>query len=78
MPQNYHMYLVFIQKNLIQVGAQRNLKKSLIIFKYHGQTFLKLGDPSFGDFSWSNYNDSFELALIGNKVRALRNPFRTI
>ena len=23
----------------------------------------------------SNYNDSFELALIGNKVRALRNPF---
>ncbi len=37
--------------------------------------FSKTGDPSFGDFSWSNYNDSFELALIGNDVRALRNPF---
>jgi len=37
--------------------------------------FAKLSDPSFGDFTWSNYNDSFELALIGNKVRALRNPF---
>ena len=37
--------------------------------------FSKTTDPSFGDFSWSNYNDSFELALIGNKVRALRNPF---
>ena len=37
--------------------------------------FSKKTDPSFGDFSWSNYNDSFELALIGNKVRALRNPF---
>ena len=41
MPQNYHMYLVFIQKKLTQVGVQKNLKKSLIIFKYHGQTFLK-------------------------------------
>jgi para-nitrobenzyl esterase len=37
--------------------------------------FSKTGDPSFGDFEWNNYNDSFELALIGNKVRALRNPF---
>ena len=37
--------------------------------------FSKTTDPSFGDFSWSNYNDSFELALVGNKVRALRNPF---
>ena len=37
--------------------------------------FSKTSDPSFGDFSWSNYNDSFELALIGNNVRALRNPF---
>ena len=37
--------------------------------------FSKIGDPSFGDFVWNNYNDSFELALIGNKVRALRNPF---
>ena len=37
--------------------------------------FSKISDPSFGDFSWNNYNDSFELTLIGNKVRALRNPF---
>ena len=37
--------------------------------------FSKTTDPSFGDFSWNNYNDSFELALIGNKVKALRNPF---
>ena len=37
--------------------------------------FSKKSDPSFGDFSWSNYNDLFELALIGNKVKALRNPF---
>ena len=37
--------------------------------------FSKTDDPSFGDFSWSNYNNAFELALIGNKVRALRNPF---
>ena len=37
--------------------------------------FSKSADPSFGDFAWNNYNDSFELALIGDKVRALRNPF---
>ena len=37
--------------------------------------FSKKGNPSFGDFSWNNYNKSFELALIGNKVRAIRNPF---
>ncbi|MDC3028261.1 carboxylesterase family protein [Pseudomonadota bacterium] len=37
--------------------------------------FSKSADPSFGDFEWNNYNDSFELALIGNKVRAIRNPF---
>ena len=37
--------------------------------------FSKTTDPSFGDFLWNNYNDSFELAVIGNKVRALRNPF---
>ena len=37
--------------------------------------FSKTNDPSFGNFSWNNYNDSFELALIGNKVRAIRNPF---
>ena len=37
--------------------------------------FSKTSNPSFGDFSWKNYNDSHELALIGNKVRAIRNPF---
>ena len=44
-------------------------------FQIPWTNFSKTGDPSFGDFSWNNYNDSFELALIGNKVRALRNPF---
>ena len=44
-------------------------------FQIPWTNFSKTNDPSFGDFSWSNYNDSFELALIGNKVRALRNPF---
>ena len=66
MHQNFHMCLVFIQKNLIQVGAQKNLKKSLIISKYHGR-ISKTSDPSFGDFSWNNYNDAFDLALIGKK-----------
>ena len=37
--------------------------------------FSKTGDPGFGNFSWNNYNDTFELALIGNRVRALKNPF---
>tara|TARA_B100000900_G_scaffold404219_1_gene412296 strand:+ start:22 stop:1515 length:1494 start_codon:yes stop_codon:yes gene_type:complete len=37
--------------------------------------FSRMGDPSFGDFSWTNYNESFELALIGKKIRAIRNPF---
>ena len=37
--------------------------------------FSKIGDPSFGDFTWSTYNDSFELALIGKDIRAIRNPF---
>jgi para-nitrobenzyl esterase len=37
--------------------------------------FSKTNDPSFGDFSWNIYNDSFKLALIGNKVKSLRNPF---
>ena len=54
MPQNYHMYLAFIQKPYSSWGP-KNLKKSLIL-KYHGQT-SKTDDPSFGDFSWSNYND---------------------
>ena len=44
-------------------------------FQIPWTNFSKTADPSFGDFSWNNYNDSFELALIGNKVRALRNPF---
>ena len=44
-------------------------------FQIPWTNFSKTDNPSFGDFSWSNYNDSFELALIGNKVRALRNPF---
>ena len=44
-------------------------------FQVPWTNFSKSGDPSFGDFVWNNYNDSFELALIGNKVRALRNPF---
>ena len=44
-------------------------------FQIPWTNFSKTDDPSFGDFSWNNYNDSFELALIGNKVRALRNPF---
>ena len=37
--------------------------------------FSKIGNPSFGDFKWSTYNTSFELALIGKNVRAIRNPF---
>ena len=44
-------------------------------FQIPWTNFSKTGDPSFGDFSWNNYNDSFELALIGSKVTALRNPF---
>ena len=44
-------------------------------FQISWKNFSKKSNPSFGDFSWSNYNDSFELALIGNKVKALRNPF---
>ena len=37
--------------------------------------FCKLSDPSFGDFTWNPYNNSFELALIGTDIRNLRNPF---
>ena len=44
-------------------------------FQIPWTNFSKTDDPSFGDFSWSNYNDLFELALIGNKVRALRILF---
>ena len=44
-------------------------------FQMPWTNFSKTSNPSFGDFSWKNYNDSHELALIGNKVRALRNPF---
>ncbi len=75
MPQNYHMYLVFIQKNLIQAGGPKESQEISDNFQIPWTNFSKTDDPSFGDFSWSNYNDSFELALIGNKVRALRNPF---
>jgi len=44
-------------------------------FQIPWTNFSKTNDPSFGDFSWNNYNDAFKLALIGNKVRTLRNPF---
>jgi para-nitrobenzyl esterase len=44
-------------------------------FQIPWTNFSKSANPSFGDFVWNNYNDSFELALIGKKVRALRNPF---
>ena len=44
-------------------------------FQTSWTNFSKIGDPSFGDFSWNNYNNSFDIALIGNKIRALRNPF---
>ncbi len=44
-------------------------------FQIPWTNFSKTSDPSFGDFTWSNYNKSFELALIGNKVKAIRNPF---
>ena len=32
-------------------------------------------EDSFGDFAWKAYNDSFEMALIGNNVKAISNPF---
>ena len=35
--------------------------------------FSKTDDPSFGDFAWNTYNNSFELALIGEKIRAISN-----
>ena len=44
-------------------------------FQIPWTNFSKSADPSFGGFQWNNYNDSLELALIGNKVRAIRNPF---
>tara|TARA_B100000927_G_scaffold175988_1_gene141815 strand:+ start:26132 stop:27625 length:1494 start_codon:yes stop_codon:yes gene_type:complete len=44
-------------------------------FQIPWTNFSKTTNPSFGDFEWNNYNDSFELALIGKKVRALKNPF---
>lgn len=36
--------------------------------------FSKTGDPSFGNFNWNTYNNSFELALIGNNLEVIRNP----
>ena len=53
-------------------------KESQVIsnnFQMPWTEFCRTSSPSFGDFSWSNYNDSFELALIGKDVRAIRNPF---
>ena len=75
MPQNYLMSLVFIQKTLFKLGPKKESQEISDNFQIPWTNFSKIDDPSFGDFSWSNYNDSFELALIGNKVRALRNPF---
>ena len=37
--------------------------------------FSKTTNPSFGDFTWNTYNNSLELALIGNNIRSIRNPF---
>ena len=53
-------------------------KESQVIsnnFQMPWTEFCRTSNPSFGDFSWSNYNESFELALIGKDVRAIRNPF---
>lgn len=44
-------------------------------FQNHWTQFSKIGDPSFGDFSWNTYNISSELALIGKNIRSIRNPF---
>ena len=37
--------------------------------------FVKSGNPSLGDFMWDNYNNSFELALIGKNLNTIKNPF---
>ncbi len=44
-------------------------------FQMPWTNFAKTSDPSFGNFVWKNYNNSFEIALIGKKVRTLTNPF---
>lgn len=44
-------------------------------FQRSWTNFSKTNNPSFGNFEWNNYNDSFELALIGSNVRVIRNPF---
>tara|TARA_Y100000768_G_scaffold334028_1_gene274574 strand:- start:656 stop:2149 length:1494 start_codon:yes stop_codon:yes gene_type:complete len=44
-------------------------------FQIPWTNFSKLDDPSFEDFKWNTYNDSFEMALIGSDIRAIRNPF---
>ena len=44
-------------------------------FQIPWTNFAKTSDPSFGNFVWKNYNNSFEIALIGKKVRTLTNPF---
>ena len=38
-------------------------------------SFAHNSNPSFGDFTWKAYNDSYEMALIGNNVEAISNPF---
>ena len=38
-------------------------------------SFAHSSNPSFGDFTWKAYNDSSEMALIGNNVKAISNPF---
>ena len=38
-------------------------------------SFAHNSNPSFGDFTWKAYNDSSEMALIGNNVKAISNPF---
>ena len=44
-------------------------------FQIPWTNFAKTNDPSFGDFAWKNYNNAFEIALVGKKVRTLTNPF---
>lgn len=44
-------------------------------FQIPWTNFSKSANPSFGDFSWKTYNDSLDLALIGNNVRTIHNPF---
>ena len=38
-------------------------------------SFSRSGNPSFEDFSWNNYNEEFDLTLIGKDLKTIRNPF---